>query len=1147
MSNKWQNVIILICTMLMLGAVSLYAQLDQLHGDQNYGAYGIHSGNQIRTAFHNDGQIGYRNYDPTDDQILGEWPINSGHFYVAKISSYFGSEVRCEDGIKRPIVSESNGSRAGQNTEHSSGDASDSGEWWSMAPLPGFYNENPQPVGENPPDQPWVAMSHKRWSWPYYWPDKMDAEDPGWHGFWNGYFGKDSTKAADQESYYVMDDYNNIEFPFWPDSMDRSRKGLGLRVTVRGMQWSQAVVEDALFWLFYAENIGTHLHDKMGFGVNCGPNIGGAGDSGDDNGSFDLDNDLAYQFDEPPFTGGSEYSGDQKVGLLGLAFLETPGNPYDGIDNDNDGRYGSGPTLTEADFAPRTVNAGDDIIIIDYNTFERTQSTMSVEGITINYLNRDTIIVPGELTEIPQNLIDDNLDGVVDENNGRLVGTGDNAFFVYLNVGLKYIDYFTGDGSDNPMIDERRDDGIDNNDDWNPLTDDVGLDGLDGTGDTGEGDGMPTSGFGTDQPGEPNIDKTDIDESDQIGLTSFILFACCYELYDDAKLWSALQPGYLDDTYDYGNTDIMLGCAYFPLKQNEIKQLSLVLLFGDPGGTTMTNMLKDLVLNKKGAQAAYKANYQFAKAPPKPAVSYTAEDQRVTLYWDDVAESTRDPLTGYDFEGYKIYRSTDPQWHDMTVIYDGHGVETSFRQPIAQFDLVNGIQGFSQTTYRGVQYDLGNETGIVHKWIDSSAVNGRDYYYAVISYDHGSDSLNIFPAECNKYLKLNADGTVEKDKNVVLVRAEAPVAGFKNASVDISWKEGSTSTGNVVVPLENNTAVQNGTYQIVFEDTLARDGIWDLPNTKNFSLIDVTNGAYNVLIDKSTDFGSMITVPAIPGIQLMLENKAKLAYNADSSSWNNTGIYNITVRPAYISSALKGTLLPADYRIEFGLPGMATSTPLGSYESSSVNFKVINTTNDEEIDFAFQKRDGTDPEFSAFTSGTTSDRIYFLEKNADDSLIVTIQFELSRSGSDSTTRLPGEGDIVTIKLDKPFLSNDIAEFTTKAAHMDKVQAKTDLDNIKVVPNPYTVTNSWEPLNPYSTGRGPRELHFTHLPQECTIKIFNIQGQLVQTLEHSSTIWDGTEIWDMLTKDKLDIAYGVYIYHVDAPGIGEKIGKFAVIK
>ncbi|MCK7525768.1 MAG: hypothetical protein MZV64_53245 [Ignavibacteriales bacterium] len=40
---------------------------------------------------------------------------------------------------------------------------------------------------------------------------------------------------------------------------------------------------------------------------------------------------------------------------------------------------------------------------------------------------------------------------------------------------------------------------------------DTGADGVFGTNDTGEGDGEPTNG-------ETNFDKTDIDESDQIGL-----------------------------------------------------------------------------------------------------------------------------------------------------------------------------------------------------------------------------------------------------------------------------------------------------------------------------------------------------------------------------------------------------------------------------------------------------------------------------------------------------------------------------------------------------------------------------------------------------------------------------------------------------
>ena len=69
------------------------------------------------------------------------------------------------------------------------------------------------------------------------------------------------------------------------------------------------------------------------------------------------------------------------------------------------------------------------------------------------------------------------------------------------------------------MIDESRDDFIDNDGDWS-MVDDVGLNGDESGGlDAGVGDQKPSSGSGTGFPGEPNIDKTDVSESDQMGLT----------------------------------------------------------------------------------------------------------------------------------------------------------------------------------------------------------------------------------------------------------------------------------------------------------------------------------------------------------------------------------------------------------------------------------------------------------------------------------------------------------------------------------------------------------------------------------------------------------------------------------------------------
>jgi hypothetical protein len=153
--------------------------------------------------------------------------------------------------------------------------------------------------------------------------------------------------------------------------------------------------------------------------------------------------------------------------------------------------------------------------------------------------------------------------------------------------------------------------------------------------------------------------------------------------------------------------------------------------------------------------------------------------------------------------------------------------------------------------------------------------------------------------------------------------------------------------------------------------------------------------------------------------------------------------------------------------------------------------------------------------------------------------------------------LPVDGDIFLISTDKPFrgeygdssyvIMGDIFEFTTQATTIDKKQAKSVLDQIAVVPNPYMVSATWESKSLFSTGRGARMVEFIHLPKECTIRIYTVRGYLVDTIYHSKNINDGSEFWDLRTKEGRDIAYGLYIFHIDAPGVGETIGKFAVVK
>jgi hypothetical protein len=84
------------------------------------------------------------------------------------------------------------------------------------------------------------------------------------------------------------------------------------------------------------------------------------------------------------------------------------------------------------------------------------------------------------------------------------------------------------------------------------------------------------------------------------------------------------------------------------------------------------------------------------------------------------------------------------------------------------------------------------------------------------------------------------------------------------------------------------------------------------------------------------------------------------------------------------------------------------------------------------------------------------------------------------------------------------------------------------------------------INPYINQ--PRKLMFTHLLASCDIKIFTVSGYLVDEIEVRNNADDGFVHWDLLTQEGLEIAAGIYIYHVKATDTGDtKMGKFAVVK
>ena len=96
-------------------------------------------------------------------------------------------------------------------------------------------------------------------------------------------------------------------------------------------------------------------------------------------------------------------------------------------------------------------------------------------------------------------------------------------------------------------------------------------------------------------------------------------------------------------------------------------------------------------------------------------------------------------------------------------------------------------------------------------------------------------------------------------------------------------------------------------------------------------------------------------------------------------------------------------------------------------------------------------------------------------------------------------------------------------------------AKDAMELIRAVPNPYYGNSSYE-INQLDN-----RVKITNLPQRATISIFTVSGTLVRNINKDDSV---TSVdWDLKNDYGIPIASGLYIIHVNAPGIGEKIIKW----
>ncbi|MBD3287477.1 hypothetical protein GF337_01625 [candidate division KSB1 bacterium] len=598
-----------------------------------------------------------------------------------------------------------------------------------------------------------------------------------------------------------------------------------------------------------------------------------------------------------------------------------------------------------------------------------------------------------------------------------------------------------------------------------------------------------------------------------------------------------------------------------------------------------------LIEKKRIVQLIYESDYRFAKAPVTPTLEATASDGKVVLTWDRAAELfTSEPLLAgeNDFEGYKLYKSTDRSFSDALRVRDAFG-NPSGKVPVFQCDINNEYYGFTDFgLVQGESFFLGHNTGLQHYYIDEDVQNGRTYYYALVAYDRGIRGLdaNIAPAENVSSILVDEDENIVRvSKNVQIVTPHQLPTDYVSPNIEVETPNGEIKgSGTVNFTVFNDLSLVPGNeYKLSF----LVDTIFVYPSFPDLSLRSrnvgyrVTNETDGTVIfeeseesysgdnmlfnnqDKVYYLNPNITSEPFDGIMFSMIDSGSYdpEYDSLKSGWVGDGFSPIQINVK--ENAYK--LFPWVYDIVFGndIQSGTSATDISKIrrvegiDNFDQNLLLPNATLNMYVENKlFPDTDTTKLDLIGYDANNNGQFellhddviVGYSKMNNDEMTWIINLFNFNFRNAVSESELPATGQVYRVDGKRPFLATD--EFLIKVLEPDEISKEEaeDLDKVKVVPNPYIVTNTMEPSvrNVYLNQR--RRIMFTHVPAKCNIKIFTISGYFIDEITVDNEPSNGIVHWDLLTKDDLEIAPGIYIYYLKSKGTGNvKTGKFAVIK
>ena len=1042
--------------------------------------------------------------------------------YVFQFCPIVGAEVTDTDGKEIHIISDG----LNDYTSPMLQELSPTGDTlWQWQPLPGYAEEDQPDMASNP------AVDSDGDGKPDSWPREWYNPTLGKY-VWPGFLSQDASNA-DLEVFWAMDDRDNTEFKYFPFDDDKTRKGIGLQVDGRSFQWSNALAENTIFFVYSITNVSGKDLDSVFFGIYGDPDLGGGSpENKDDNGFFippysldsvDVSNipvyarSMVYFFD-PDMTGNFGLP----LGYLGCKFLESPGNSDNGIDDDGDGM--------------------------------------------IDESQEDGIDNDGDWNPDLHDLGIDGIPATFDEGEGDGIPT----------AGVQL-----ADGSLHPLfpgepnfeftdLDESDQIGLTSFNSWSWSQDKI-------SDDESMWNRSIPGNFGAIQQ---NTDLVFIFGSGYISLKAG----------ETKRISMALLLGQNLD-------DLLLSAETVQTIYNQNYQF-----FKPPNTPTVKAVPGDKKVTLYWDSIAEESDDPITGKDFEGYVIYRSLDPN----FNDIQTITdgkgsfflNEPLK--TMEGFSAKWDLDNDWEGYhPVQYQGRGIHYYLgnNSGLAHsfVDSNNVING--QTYYYAVvAYDHGDSTGIPPT--ETTKKITVDPITSELTFD--KNTVMVVPGpRTSGYIEpsVNKDNVVHTDgvgtgvvqfntmDDLAIEEAGKYTLEFSDS---INTSDGKIATKNYSVinlslihedailydtnftQLANKNIAEDGSFVVTDEaitvgdqisipvylegidyiinyekGTLRRTGSSNIPNESTVYI------AYHYYpIYESVALNGEDSNPVFNGIHVVVDDEEELKWDEEKTHWLEGSKTNLPYSVGMSVVGVNKEFYPGAYELEFASTNIDSAiTYTNAVVKIPVNYSVreISTGVPIPIITFLAEQPSTnnlqwDPGeqivlFKPYSKGTIQDTLTW-------GVLITDLME------DTTTTpiIPTDGDILYIETNRPFNNTDKFAIETIGAEVSNAKAAAGMDNIYVVPNPYVGYNELEPTNklPGQT-RGERRIYFENLPSRCTIRIFTLAGDPVTILEHDVLQENGREYWNLLNEDGFSVAYGVYIAHIDAPEVGEKIIKFAIIK